>query len=61
MEVSASGAMQMQNAAMTQSKDIAMIKKSIDVEKDMAAQLLDGISTNVDKNAAAGKQVNMLA
>jgi len=61
MEVSPSGAMQMQNAAMAQSKDVAMVKKSIDIEKDMAAQLLEGISQNVDKGAQAGKQVNMIA
>ena len=61
MEVSPSGAMQAQNAAMAQSKDIAMIKKSIDAEKDMAMQLLEGISQTVDQSAAAGQRVNMIA
>ncbi len=62
MEISASGLIQMQQAVMIQAKDVAMVKKSIDVEKDMADQLLAGITQNiVDHDAAAGNKVNMIA
>ena len=55
-----SGPSQMQSASMSQAKDIAVLKKSIDLEKDMASQLIEAIP-KVDHDAPPGQQVNMMA
>ena len=62
MEVSVGGAMQLQNQAMSQNKDVSLIRKGIDVQQDMATQLIEGMTENsVNTGAAAGSQVNVIA
>jgi hypothetical protein len=47
-------------ASFASSKDIALVKKSNDMDKQMAAEILAAIP-KVDHGAPPGKQVNMLA
>ena len=62
MEISATGAMALQNHAMSQSKDIAILKKGMDMQQTMATQLLDGMTKGgVDTSAPRGSQVNIIA
>ena len=58
MEVS--GASEMQQASYSQGREIAVLKKSIDMDKDMAAQLIDAIP-KVNHDAPKGQQVRMTA
>lgn len=58
MEVS--GASEMQAAAHTSNREMAVLKKSIDMDKDMAAQLIDAIP-KVNHDAPKGHQVRMQA
>ena len=58
MEVS--GASEMQAAAHTSNREMAVLKKSIDMDKDMAAQLIDAI-LKVNHDAPKGHQVRMQA
>ena len=58
MDVSSVSAMQAD--AMAQAKDVALLKKSNDMEKQMADQIIAAIP-KVDHEAAPGKQVNMIA
>lgn len=58
MEVS--GASEMQAASFKQGREIAVLKKSIDMDKDMAAQLIDAIP-KVNHDAPKGQQVRMTA
>ncbi|MCM8531612.1 MAG: putative motility protein [Lentisphaeraceae bacterium] len=55
-----SGPSEMQAAAFSQSKDVAVLKKSIDNDKQMAAQLIDAIP-KVNHDAPKGQQVRMTA
>ncbi len=50
----------MQTEKIAVSKDIAMLKKANDVEKDMATQLLEALPS-VDYSAPPGQQVRMFA
>lgn len=52
--------MAMKNANAAMSADIAVLKKSIDVEKDMATQLIDAIP-KVKHDAPPGQQVRAFA
>ena len=54
------GASEMQAAAHTANRKIAVLKKSIDMDKDMAAQLIDTIP-KVNHGAPKGQQVRMQA
>ena len=58
MEVS--GASEMQAASHAQGREIAVLKKSIDMDKDMAAQLIEAIP-KVNHDAPKGQQVRMQA
>ena len=58
MEVS--GPMELQAASQAQSHEIAVLKKGLDIQKDMAAQLLEAIP-QVNHEAPPGQQVRMLA
>jgi hypothetical protein len=49
-----------QAAAVSQNHDIALTKKSNDMEKQEAAQIINALP-KVDHSAPAGGQVNMLA
>ena len=52
--------MGMESAKIAQSKEIAVLKKGIDLEKDMAEQLIDAIP-KVDHSAPRGQQVRLFA
>ena len=61
MEISGpSDVMAMQAAQTEASADVAMLKKSIDHEKDMASQLLETLP-KVNHDAPPGEQVRMFA
>lgn len=53
-------AIAMETAKTEMSAEVAVLKKSMDIEKDMASQLLEGIPT-VDHDAPEGQQVRMYA
>ena len=53
-------AMAMETAKTQMSADVAVLKKSMEIDKDMASQLLDSIP-KVDHDAPAGQQVRMYA
>ena len=60
MEVS--GASEMQVWAHTSNCEMAVLKKSIDMDKDMAAQLIDAIPKDQSRcsSASSGKNANLM-
>ena len=52
--------MAMESAKTEMSADVAVLKKSMEIDKDMANQLLDAMPT-VNHDAPAGQQVRMYA
>lgn len=62
MEISGSpqDVMAMESAKTEMSADVAVLKKSMEIDKDMATQLLDSIP-KVNHDAPPGQQVRMFA
>ena len=62
MEVSVGGALQLQNQAAQQATNVGLMRKGLDVQQDMATQLIEGMTEgSVNTKAAAGSQVNLIA
>lgn len=60
MEIS--GTQALQNESVAQSKDIALMKKGMDIEKEMVSQLVESLPKGgVNSSAAVGSQVNIQA
>ena len=56
----AQGVMAMESAKTAMSADVAVLKKSMEVEADMASQLLESMP-KVNHDAPPGQQVRMFA